>query len=281
LSAPRALSSTRPWTRAPLQARARRRAGTRTSGEPPLSAGPVCARQFGGSPASVVDAGPSAVRVRMATACRPTRATLPFSQRYAPRCLRSRRAWFSYNGRRKCVSWQVPVPTLGGDGAGGSVDRQAGRQAGRQTDRQFVCMHACMHSIIRQRAEAVAARDERGSAAGARLSPPKRGTASSVYRVHNVRRKRTLARTHASGQAGWGGDALLDQLAEAFALTRRSRTQPSGKLIYLVHPLSREVLCCIPRLRGVHASRVRAGAAAASLPSPPSAEALTRSRGSR
>jgi hypothetical protein len=33
----------------------------------------------------------------------------------------------------------------------------------------------------------------------------------------------------------------LDQLAEAFALKRRSQTNPSGKLIYLVHPLSREV----------------------------------------
>jgi hypothetical protein len=33
----------------------------------------------------------------------------------------------------------------------------------------------------------------------------------------------------------------LAQLAEAFALKRRSQTNPSGKLIYLVHPLSREV----------------------------------------
>jgi hypothetical protein len=40
------------------------------------------------------------------------------------------------------------------------------------------------------------------------------------------------------------GEELLDQVAEAFALKRRRQTNPSGesgKLIYLVHPLSREV----------------------------------------
>jgi hypothetical protein len=37
------------------------------------------------------------------------------------------------------------------------------------------------------------------------------------------------------------GEELLEELAAAYSIKRRSETNGSGKLIYLVDPLSREV----------------------------------------